>query len=295
MQVKPLLAAAVLCLTAGAAQAAEPVETVSACGFRPLQFDLLRPSRKAAVAASVPVPAVIIVHGGSWLGGSRRDEAGLMRFFAAQGYLAMSIDYRLSAQASFPAQIEDMKCAICWLQKHAAQYQADPDRIAAYGISAGAHLVALAAVSAGKWDDAGGEGGVQSRLRCAVLQAPPLDLPGWWQSADATQSGPMAPRYMLTRLFGQTYQQAPERYAEASPASYAGKAAAGSLPAMLVIQGDQDATIPPLQARQFVRALQASGNRAELLAIPDGDHFGFGSQGAQVAAKLKEFLASCLK
>ena len=293
MRISPLLAAASLCLAVGIAQAAEPAVTVSACGLRPLQFDLLPPARQAASPALTP--AVIIAHGGSWLGGSRRDEAGLMRFFATQGYLAMSIDYRLSSQAPFPAQIEDMKCAIRWLQKHAAQYQADPERIAAYGISAGAHLVALAAVSAGKWDDAGGENGVRSRLRCAALQAPPLDLPAWWQGADATLNGPMAPRYMLSRLFGQTYPQAPERYAEASPTSYAGKVAAGSLPAMLVIQGDQDATIPPAQARQFVRALQASGNRAELLAIPDGDHFGFGSQGEQVAAKLKEFLAACLK
>lgn len=274
------------------AQSADAPETVAACGLRPLKFDLLRP--RAATKPGQLSPAVIVVHGGGWLGGSRRDAAGLMQFFAAQSYLALGIDYRLSSEAPFPAQIEDLKCAGRWLQNHAAQYGVDPQRIGLYGTSAGAQLAALAVLTPGKWDSSGGEAG-SSRFRCAALHAPPLDLPDWWQTADLSVTGMMAPRYMLSQLFGASYPQAQQAYLQASPSHYVSRSASAGVAPLLVIQGERDVTVPARQARQFVAALRDGGQPADLMLLADADHFGFGSQTAQVASRLRQFFAACLQ
>jgi acetyl esterase/lipase len=272
-----------------AAMSGPVIQTVAACGFHPpLKFDVSVP-----VSARPPYPAVIVVHGGGWLGGSRTDYQALLLQLSRSGYAGMSVDYRTSSQAQFPAQIEDVKCAIRWLRKHADSYQIDPERIGAFGISAGAHLVALAAMTPGKWDGYGGETGVSSKLACAILHAPPLDLADWWQTADLRVQGMMAPRYMLTQLFGKAYPQAVDAYQEASPGSYAEKQK--NLPPMLIIQGEQDVTVPSRQARQFVAQLRKNGQSAELMSIADADHFGFGSQTRQVNAKMQSFLASCFR
>jgi hypothetical protein len=106
--------------------AAMPVlQTVTACGNDvPLKFDVL-----PATNASPPYSAVVVVHGGGWLGGSRTDLHGLLQQLSRMGFVAMSVDYRLAPAARFPAQIEDVKCAVRWLRSHAVEYQINPEKL----------------------------------------------------------------------------------------------------------------------------------------------------------------------
>src|SRR5438132_14041569 len=97
-----------------------------------------------------PRPAVVVIHGGGWLEGDRSSFAsrkhgvpGNIEDFAELGFVAVTINYRLSGEAPFPAALEDCKCAVRWLRAHAGKYNVDPKRIGAYGNSAGGHLALL--------------------------------------------------------------------------------------------------------------------------------------------------------
>ena len=107
------------------------------------KLDLASPVGESAK----PRPAIVIVHGGGWVRGDRRTEAfvGHMLDYAAKGYVAINVNYRLD-RAKRPC-VEDVKCAVRWVRAHAAKYNLDPNRIGAYGNSAGAHLVAMLGLS----------------------------------------------------------------------------------------------------------------------------------------------------
>ena len=107
-----------------------------------LQLDIYSPK-----SITHPLPVVLWIHGDGWSRGRKeqRPPINLM----AQGYIVVSIEYRLSGEAPFPAQIEDCKAAVRWLRANAATYHFDPDHIGAWGHSAGGHLAALLGTSGG--------------------------------------------------------------------------------------------------------------------------------------------------
>ena len=91
-----------------------------------------------------PLPVVVWIHGGAWRGGDKASGFGQLRKFVASGdYAGISVGYRLTGEASWPAQIHDCKAAIRWIRGNAKQYNLDPDRIGVWGSSAGGHLVAM--------------------------------------------------------------------------------------------------------------------------------------------------------
>ena len=94
-----------------------------------------------------PFPIIVWIHGGAWMSGDKNGCPPLSSGFVARGYAGVSLDYRLSGDAIFPAQIEDCKAAIRWLRAHAKEYRLDPTRIGVWGASAGGHLVALLGTS----------------------------------------------------------------------------------------------------------------------------------------------------
>ena len=108
------------------------------------RLDLALPPR----AGNELRPAIVIVHGGGWAAGSKTDAVyqGLLLDYARQGYVTTSVEYRLTREAPFPTAVADVKCAVKWVRAHAAELGVDPDRIGAYGHSAGAHLVMMAAL-----------------------------------------------------------------------------------------------------------------------------------------------------
>jgi len=96
-----------------------------------------------------PLPVVVYIHGGAWIAGDRNSDVGQLDIIRLvdNGYIAVSIDYRLAPDNRFPAQIEDAKCAVRFLRANAEKYHLDPKKVGVFGSSAGGHLAALVGVA----------------------------------------------------------------------------------------------------------------------------------------------------
>src|SRR5947209_5439996 len=110
-----------------------PIEQVvyGSGGGKALWLAILRPDP----LPETPMPAIVEIHGGAFMEGW--PDATRNRLLAEHGFFTVSIDYRHSGEAPFPAQIHDAKAAVRWLRAHAAEYHIDPDRIGVWGGSAG--------------------------------------------------------------------------------------------------------------------------------------------------------------
>jgi acetyl esterase/lipase len=189
-------------------------------------------------------PALVIVHGGGWRAGSKRDRPyrTLLLDYALKGYVTMSVEYRLTGEAPFPACIEDVKCAVRWLRAHAAEYHVDTNRIGAFGHSAGAHLVLMLAMcppSAGLEGD-GGWTEFSSGINSVVAASTPVRVRG---------TGPDADKW--------------------SPTSYI----TNNLPPILLIQGTKDEVVRPDTVDAFVEQLKkVEGLDVTYLQITNGPH-----------------------
>ena len=109
----------------------------SKVGDRELLLDAYLPEKGG------PSPAVLVVHGGAWRMGNRKQLRGYAEALAKTGFVCFAIDYRLAPEHKFPAQIEDCRSAVKWMRANAAHYKVDPKKLGAIGYSAGGHLVSL--------------------------------------------------------------------------------------------------------------------------------------------------------
>ena len=132
-----------------------------------------------------PWPALLYVHGGGWMHGDKSEAAMFARLVTSQGYLVASVNYRLYPPASFPAMIQDVKCAVRSLRANAAQYNLDPNRIGAVGVSAGGHLVGLLGTTdpSEEWD-VGEHLEQSSRVQAVIAMAGVMDLSRSFPNAD---------------------------------------------------------------------------------------------------------------
>ncbi len=108
-------------------------------GKRALKLDAFYPKNKS----TVPATAIVIIHGGGWRSGNRTQHYPLAQKLAELGYVCFTPEYRLSTEALFPAGVYDLKAAIRWVKKHAANYNIDTTHIVAMGFSAGGELAAF--------------------------------------------------------------------------------------------------------------------------------------------------------
>lgn len=234
------------------------------------------------------LPVIVWVHGGAWRAGSKENCPA--RRFVAQGYAVASINYRLSQQALFPAQIEDCKAAIRWLRAHATEYQLDPDRFAAWGSSAGGHLVALLGTTGDtKQFDKGANLDQSSRVQAVV---------DWFGPTDFTQMS----KFSLTNspfdhdavdapealLIGGPVQQNKNKVAQANPITYV---TVGDAP-FLIMHGNRDNVVPYQQSELLRDALQKARVPVTLKIVEGAGH-GFG--GPEVNRAVEEFLDRQLK
>lgn len=256
--------------------------------YRPMLLDLYRPAGKGAH------PLVIYVHGGSWTTGSKRttghftDFPGVLTSLARHGFVVASVDYRLSGEAPFPAALQDVKAAIRFLRAHAGSYGIDPNRVAIWGASAGAHLGAMAAFTGEEmeFDPPGMENAEQPEsVQAFVGWYGPYELSSMFQQATAPgspidASGPM-------RFFGCTPEGCPPGvFAKSSPISYVD---AGDPPTLL-IHGTSDTTVPADQSRQLAKRLKAAGVNAELTLINGVSHDWTGENEQATAAASRQAL-----
>uniref|UniRef100_UPI004048B3A0 alpha/beta hydrolase fold domain-containing protein n=1 Tax=Mariniflexile sp. TaxID=1979402 RepID=UPI004048B3A0 len=112
-------------------------------GNRKLKVDVYIPKNKT----SKTFPAVLLIHGGGWLTGSKENERVIAQHLAENGYVAISVEYRLGFEAPYPAGIIDIKDAIRWMRKKSKKYRINPDKIAVLGASSGAQMATLIGVT----------------------------------------------------------------------------------------------------------------------------------------------------
>lgn len=234
----------------------------------PELIDIYEPKVAAAAAAegASSRPAIVYIHGGGWVGGSRSGVAIAASHFVGQGYVFCSIDYRFSNQAKYPAQIEDCKCAIRFLRGHAKDYKIDPNRIGVWGDSAGAHLAALLGTTA-KVPRLEGKGGWEKESSAvqAVLDCyGPADL-----EPDAfTTYTNLQGQKLVHQLLGDPIDL--KLAHDASPLKFVAKGD----PPFLILHGDKDDLVPVSQSQSFYDVLKAAGNDATLKIIPGAGHGG---------------------
>lgn len=192
-----------------------------------------------------PFPAVLLLHGGGWYKGDRADMHSIAQRLAAAGFVAVAISYRFAPAYQFPAQLYDAKEAVRWLRRKAAEFNTDPERIAALGYSAGAHLAMLLAVTD---TDDGLEGApdaadaapVSARIQAVVAGGTPADLAAFNESAT------------LVDFLGGTPEELPAVYRQASPITYV----SADDPPTFLYHGRADWVVDIEQARQLATALE---------------------------------------
>jgi acetyl esterase/lipase len=204
-------------------------------------------------------PAVLIIHGGGFVGGKRdaARELNIGGVLARNGYIAMSIDYVLAAEGkpTWPQCLYDCKTAVRWLRANAAKLQIDPDHIGVIGGSAGGHLAAMVAITGPEagLDPKEPYGDIPCRVNCAVPMYGSATLMG---------------REKPLLLIGKSEQDAPEAYKQASPVTHLSK----DDPPLLILHGTADKTVPVMQSEMLHKAAKEAGIVTELVIIEGAPH-----------------------
>jgi acetyl esterase/lipase len=227
-----------------------------------LLLDISRPP-----ARETPRAAVLLFHGGAWMVGTagRESMAQPATALAEDGYVAFNVEYRLTGDPAgehlWPAQLDDAQRAVRWVRANADRYGVDPERVGAYGHSAGGHLAALLGVRETRDTSDPELADYSSRVSCVVTIAGHLDLsipyPGEFD------------RQSLVALLGGTPDEVPEAYRDASPITWVDEESAP----FLVIHGGADDMNPVAHARHMVDALHEVGVEVVSVELPTGNHF----------------------
>jgi acetyl esterase/lipase len=222
-----------------------------------LQVDMARPEGEG------PFPAVICIHGGGFRAGDRQSYDGLIKKLAKNGYVAMTVTYRLAPKYPFPAAVYDVKAAVRWLRANAAKYHVDPDRIGVTGGSAGGHLAQFLGVTSGvkEFEGDGGNADQSSRVACVVNFYGPSDFTkSYGKSVDAAE--------VLPLFFGGNLEKERQKHIQGSPLVWVTPDAAPTL----CVHGTKDQYVAFEQAEWIVDRLKAAGVEAELLPMVGSMH-----------------------
>ncbi len=210
-----------------------------------------------------PAPIAVNVHGGAWQFGDKThsETLGDIPELLARGYLVAAVDYRLAPKYKFPAQLEDVKCAVRYLRANASKYDLDSQRIGAWGCSAGGQLVAMLGVTDGRpeFEGSGGYRNESSGVQAVVALSAPADL------VLSSYSTPRAEEFF--NVFGAASITDPilTRF---SPVHYVSKNASP----FLILGGDKDRTVPLQQSEVLYNRLRDVGASATLQVVKNAHH-----------------------
>lgn len=233
-----------------------------------------------------PRPAIVKIHGGGWVRGSRKDLTGWNSWFNELGYQVFDVDYRLPPPARWMDEVGDIKSALGWIFSHAAEYNIDTNRISLFGCSAGAHLAMMTAYS---YDDPQfpPSFAVQAvPIKCVIDMYGPAALPALYNNTPS----PDYVRPSMKQFLGGSPTELVDRYNLLSPISFITR----SSPPTFIIQGVKDRVVPMSQSVALSAALSKAGVANELYLLPATDH-GFDANwnyfGTQIAReKIRLFL-----
>jgi acetyl esterase/lipase len=255
-------------------------------GDRFLKMDILKPQRPT----SAPLPALVWIHGGAWRKGSKTDGTRRLLPFARSGYLCASIEYRLSHEAIFPAQIEDCKCAIRFLRAHAKDLGLNANKIGVWGSSAGGHLAALLGTShhVKALEGTGGWQAFSSDVQAVCDWFGPTDFLKMGDfPSDIDHNAWDSPEALL---IGGLVQENLEKVANANPITYITQ----ETPPFLIMHADDDDMVPFNQSELLFDALKQVSVEVTLEVVKGGGH-GTKFNSPQVLQKVKQFFQKYLK
>lgn len=222
-----------------------------------------------------PFPCVVCIHGGGFRAGSRDGYNAQIVRLAAQGYVAVTVSYRLAPKYPFPAAIHDTKAAVRFLRANAKKYGIDPDRIGVTGQSAGGTLAQMLGVTAGvkEFEGDGGNAEQSSAVKCVVNVYGANDFTkSYGKSVDAAQ--------VLPLYLGGDLEKARPAHIRSSPLYWVTPTAVPTL----CIHGTEDKYVHVEQAELLVEKLKATGIAVELLKLEGAGH-GFKGVDAETAEK----------
>jgi len=207
-----------------------------------------------------PLPTVVYIHGGGWIGVDRASTAPLLLPYLAMGWNAVNVEYRTAQVSLAPAAVEDCRCALRWVIRNAQQYHFDVNRLILSGNSAGGHLALMTGLltpDAGLDSQCPGD----EPLRVAAIV-------NWFGITDVAKllAGPNKQDYAVMWLGSR-----PDRIDLAkrvSPLTYVHPGA----PPVITIHGDADPSVPYSQAVRLHEALTKAGVPNELVTISGGGH-----------------------
>lgn len=231
-----------------------------------------------------PLPVVLWIHGGGWKSGSKENCP--LTWLAAEGYAVVSLGYRLSGVARWPAPLDDARNALRWLRTNATRFQLDPKRIVVAGGSSGANLAGVVGTAprpAGERVSSAVRGVIDFYGASDVLTMP-VNVPGPTRpdgvlaqsNAAILLGGIVRDRPELARQMSTLYQVSPDD------------------PPFLIIHGDQDPQVPLEQSERLHAKLQATGVPSELVVLKGAGHGGPAFATPAVKQKIRDFLQRSL-
>jgi acetyl esterase/lipase len=243
-----------------------------------LKLDIYRPKAEA----TAPRACIVWIHGGGWQGGNKTGGVARVAPLVATGdYVGVSVGYRLTDVATWPAQIHDCKAAIRYVRANATRLGIDPGKIGVWGSSAGGHLVSLLGTSGDVKELEGNLGttGVSSRVNCVVDFCGPSDF-----LLFGTQSPRLnEPGQPLYKLFGGPLKDKQDEARQASPVTYVSK----DDPPFLIVHGTADNTVNIRQAERLYEAEKEAGVNTTFVKMQGGGH---AIGGREIETRVKAFL-----
>lgn len=226
------------------------------------------------------VPVVVFMHGGSWKFGNKSlvSPSGPLgqytRFLVANGYAVVGVNYTLVGDATFPAQIQDVKSALGYLRDHGEYFGIDPDRMVTMGDSAGGHLALMVGTSIG--DETlshDGQPGLDAGVRAVVSFYGPTDATKYWEDrlASGCEVGVTGPPSSMGTLLGGIDPVDPQNFAIAKSASPALRATSNALPS-LMLHGTADCVVAWGQSLRMAQALNRAGVEEQLIVVEGIGH-----------------------
>ena len=230
------------------------------------KLDLYQPLSRSPEDRS---PAVVIIHGGGWVGGDKGADREFVTgtTLAKAGYVCVSIEYWKQADKRWPTNLQDCKNAVRWLRVNSGRLKIDPARIGVIGGSAGGHLALMVAYTAGnaELDPKPLYPGVSDAV-CACVNMYGISNLLTRQGTD--DSGKPDGKLMGSQLFPESREDAPDKWKLASPVSHIRK----DCPPTLTLHGTGDTTVDRDQSKELDAALRAAGVESKLIMVDGANH-----------------------
>lgn len=236
----------------------------------PLHLHIIEPRQRED--EQLVFPLVLYIQGSAWFAQNTGHELAQLARFARRGFVIAIVQYRPSPVVPFPAQVKDAKTALRFMQKNAATYHADPDKIIVWGDSSGGHTAVMVGVSLGNPDlDDESPTDAPLTVRAIVDYYGPSDISRMNEEPSIMDHrGPETPEGML--IGGLHVLENPEKAALTVPMSYL--SAENAVPPFLIIHGNKDRLVPFGQSVILFEALKQAGKAAEFYQLNGADHGG---------------------